>query len=256
MTPTAICAASDMDFTGQTAIVTGATRGIGKAITLALLARGATVYAVYGQDQQAAAALASQGQEYTSRLRLRQCNIASAGQVREFYAEIEGSGEALTILVNNAGIRKDAILAMMAAEQWHQVIDTNLHGTYLMSKPAVLLMLPHKYGRIITITSPAAYLGFAGQTNYGAAKAGQIGFTKSLAKETARKGITVNCVAPGFIDTGFLDGLSEDLRREYKSMVPMRRFGQPQDVAEAVLFLASRKAAYITGATLEVTGGL
>jgi 3-oxoacyl-[acyl-carrier protein] reductase len=144
----------------------------------------------------------------------------------------------------------------MDNSDWQQVIDVNLTGTFNMSKHAVMLMLKHKYGRIINITSPVAHLGFAGQTNYAASKAGQIGMTRSLAKETARKKITVNCVSPGFIATDFLDDLSDEQLAAYKNLVPMRRFGRPEEVADAVLFLAGPQASYITGSVLEVNGGL
>jgi 3-oxoacyl-[acyl-carrier protein] reductase len=144
----------------------------------------------------------------------------------------------------------------MDDESWQQVIDVNLSGTFYMSKQAVLLMMKQKYGRIINITSPVAHLGFAGQANYAASKAGQIGMTRTLAKETARKKITVNCVSPGFIATELLDDLSAEQLAAYKNMVPMRRFGTAEEVAEAVLFLAGAQASYITGTVLEVNGGL
>jgi len=145
---------------------------------------------------------------------------------------------------------------MMQSEDWHRVIDVNLTGTFNMSKQAVLLMMKQKYGRIIHITSPMAHMGFAGQTNYAASKAGQIGMMRSLSKETAKRKITVNCVSPGFIDTDLLDGLTADQFGQYKKMVPMKRFGKPEEVAAAVLFLAGEQASYISGAVLEVTGGL
>jgi len=144
----------------------------------------------------------------------------------------------------------------MKTDQWQRVLDTNLTGTFHMSKQAVLLMLKNKYGRIINITSPIARLGFTGQANYAASKAGQIALTKTLAKETARKKITVNAVSPGFISTDFIQDLDKDQLQSYKKSVPMRRFGTPEEVADAVLFLASKKAAYITGTVLEITGGL
>jgi 3-oxoacyl-[acyl-carrier protein] reductase len=160
------------------------------------------------------------------------------------------------VLVNNAGIRQDAVVALMDVNKWQKVLDVNLTGTFLMSKHAVLFMMQNKYGRIINITSPVARLGFTGQANYAASKAGQIALTKTLAKEVAKKKITVNCVSPGFIATDFLDGLSNELLAEYKKLVPMRRFGSVKDVANAVIFLAGKQASYITGTTLDVTGGL
>ena len=145
---------------------------------------------------------------------------------------------------------------MMPEEDWLRVIDVNLNGSYNMAKFAVMLMLKKKYGRIIFITSPMAYLGFAGQANYAASKAGQIGLMRSLSKETAKRKITVNCVSPGFIDTELISGLSPEKKAMYQKMVPIARFGTPEEVAAAVLFLAGRQAAYITGSVLEINGGI
>lgn len=245
-----------LEFSGATAIVTGATRGIGKAIAKALLDHGATVLGIYGGNTRAAEAFTIECKKFGERLRLYKCDISDEQQVSAFYKEVENSVPSVEILINNAGIRRDAVLALMSSADWHRVIDINLSGTFLMSKPAVMLMMKNKYGRIINITSPVAQLGFAGQANYAASKAGQIGLTKSLAKETAKKNITVNCVSPGFIATDFITDLSAEQLAGYKKMVPMRRFGTPEEVAEAVLFLASKKASYITGTVLEVDGGL
>lgn len=244
------------NFSGQTAIVTGATRGIGKAITRAFLDQGATVLGLYGGNTKAAEAFTSECKQFGNKLRLYKCDISDEDQVSAFYKEVEESVPSVEILINNAGIRRDAVLALMSSSDWNNVIDTNLNGTYLMSKPAVMLMMKNKYGRIINITSPVSYLGFAGQSNYAASKAGQIGLTKSLAKETAKKKITVNCVSPGFIATDFIDDLPADQLSSYKKMVPMRRFGTTAEVADAVLFLASKNASYITGTVLDVNGGL
>ncbi len=243
-------------FAGQTALVTGATRGIGKAIALSLLGQGARVYGTYAGNKAAAEAMLAECAPFGDRLELHQCNAANPVQVAALYQYLEEHCPSLDILINNAGIRRDAVLAMMATDDWQQVIDVNLSGTFLMTKPAILLMMKKKYGRIVTITSPVAHLGFAGQSNYAASKAGQIGLTKSLARETAKKNITVNCVSPGFIATDFIKDLSEEQLAAYKKMVPMRRFGTAQEVADAVLFLASPQAGYITGAVLEITGGL
>lgn len=243
------------DFTGQKAIVTGATRGIGRAIALALLERGATVIGLYGGNETAAGRLRDDCPA-PERLRLYRCDVSDYEAVRTLYEQIENEFDTIDILVNNAGIRRDGVLAMMKAEEWQRVIDVNLGGGFNMSKFAVQLMMKRKYGRIIFITSPMAHMGFAGQANYAASKAGQIGMMKSLAKEVAKRKITANCVSPGFIATDLLDDLPEDQVREYKKMVPARRFGTPAEVADAVLFLAGPKAAYINGSVLEVTGGL
>ncbi|GBE13207.1 3-oxoacyl-[acyl-carrier-protein] reductase FabG [bacterium BMS3Bbin14] len=244
------------DFTGQKAIVTGATRGIGRAIALALLERGATVIGLYGGNETAAGRLKDDCPAAPERLRLHRCDVSDYEAVRTLYEQIENEFDTIDILINNAGIRRDGVLAMMKAEEWQQVIDVNLGGGFNMSKFAVQLMMKRKYGRIIFITSPMAHMGFAGQANYAASKAGQIGMMKSLAKEVAKRKITANCVSPGFIATDLLDGLPAAQVQEYKKMVPVRRFGTPAEVADAVLFLAGPKAAYITGSVLEVTGGL
>ena len=242
------------EFTGRTAIVTGATRGIGRAVSESLLRYDCSVVGIYGSNHEEAERF--QDNWPASQLRLFCCNVADHDQVQRFYQDLEADFEVLDILINNAGIRRDAIVALMSSEQWQQVLDINLTGTFNMSKYAVPLMLRQKYGRIVNITSPSSYMGIQGQANYAASKAGQIGFTRTLAKEIARKKITANCVSPGFIQTELLDDLSAEQLTAYKKMVPMRRFGKVDEVVEAVLFLASEKASYITGSVLEVNGGL
>ena len=248
------------DFQGRRAVISGATRGIGKAIAKAFLEAGATVIGVYGSNRKAADSFIQEWEENASfkknRLFLHQCDISDDSSVLELFNGIEQQFDTIDILVNNAGIRRDAVLAMMQSDDWHRVIDVNLTGTFNMSKQAVLLMMKQKYGRIIHITSPMAHMGFAGQTNYAASKAGQIGMMRSLSKETAKRKITVNCVSPGFIDTDLLEGLTADQLSQYKKLVPMKRFGKPEEVAAAVLFLAGAQASYISGTVLEVTGGL
>lgn len=244
------------DFSNKKTVVTGATRGLGKAITMAFLQQGATVIGLYGQNRQSADALKKECGAYGDRLQLHQCDVSDYEAVEKFFTRIEKEFDTIDILINNAGIRRDSVLAMMPREDWNRVIDINLSGSYNMAKFAVQLMVKQKYGRIIFITSPMAHLGFAGQANYAASKAGQIGMMKSLSKETAKRKITVNCVSPGFIETELIEDLSSDQVKEYKKMVAMRRFGTPAEVADAVLFLAGDKAAYITGSVLDVNGGL
>lgn len=243
-------------FQDKKIIVTGATRGIGKTIANCFLDAGATVIGIYAGNRDAAEQFLAEASGKVQNLSLYQCDISDKEQVKSFYEAIEHRFQFIDILINNAGIRKDAIVALMKEEEWQQVIDINLTGTFLMSKHAVPLMMQQKFGRIINITSPMSYLGFAGQANYAASKAGQIGLTKSLSKETAKKKITVNCVSPGFIDTDLIKDLSKEQLAAYKKLIPMKRFGNPEDVAEAVIFLASDKASYITGAVIEITGGL
>ncbi len=244
------------DWKGQKAIVTGATRGIGRAVTLALLEGGARVCGVYGGNEAAAAELAALCAPAGDRLRLHKVDVSDYQAVQTLYTQVEQEFETLDILVACAGIRRDGALAMMKREDWQRVIDVNLTGCYTMAKFGVQLMMKQKYGRIVFITSPMGHLGFAGQANYAASKAGQVGMMKALSKEVAKRKITVNCVSPGFIDTDFLQGLTDARIREYKKMVPVRRFGTPEEVVAAVLFLAGESAAYINGSVLEVTGGL
>lgn len=245
------------DFSNQTAVVTGGTRGIGRGISETFLQAGARVHALYaGNDTAAAAFRQAQPAGVAERLFLHRVDVADYAAVEAFYRGLEAGGESLQILVNNAGIRRDGVVGMLAAADWQAVLNTNLTGTYHMSKFAVQLMMRERYGRIIAITSPAGRFGFEGQANYAAAKAGQVAFTRSLSKEVARRGITVNCVSPGFIDTDFIAGLSAEQLKAYRDQVPLKRFGSPAEVAYAVQFLAAREAAYITGTTLEVTGGL
>ena len=244
------------DFTGQIILITGATRGIGKAIAETFLRAGGTVAGVYSGNDEAAKKFATHNEQYASRFSLHKCNVSNENEVGALFTELQSKYSRLDILINNAGIRRDAVLALMDSEKWQSVIDVNLTGTYLMSKQAVLFMMQNKFGRIINITSPVARLGFSGQANYAASKAGQIAMSKSLAKEVAKKKITVNCVSPGFIATDFIDDLPKEQLAEYKKLVPMRRFGTVDDVANAVIFLAGKSSNYITGTTLEVTGGL
>jgi 3-oxoacyl-[acyl-carrier protein] reductase len=244
------------EFTGQKVVVTGATRGLGRAISLAFLQEGATVVGLYGGNAKTAEDFQKQCMVYGDLLQLYQCDVSDYQAVEQLYGRIEQKFDTIDILVNNAGIRRDSVLAMMKEDDWRRVIDVNLTGSYIMAKFAVQLMMKQKYGRIIYITSPMAHMGFAGQANYAASKAGQIGMMKSLSKETAKRKITVNCVSPGFIATELIDDLSPEQLSEYKKMVPMRRFGTPGEVADAVLFLAGPKASYINGAVLDVNGGL
>jgi 3-oxoacyl-[acyl-carrier protein] reductase len=245
-----------LEFEGKKAVVTGATRGIGKAVSEALLAGGATVIGLYGGNRQAAEAFAAEHARYGQQLRLHQVDVSDYQAAAGFFTKVEEEFDTLDILVNNAGIRRDSVLAMMKEEDWRRVVDVNLTGGYIMAKLAVPLMMKQKYGRIVFITSPMAHLGFPGQSNYAASKAGQVGLMKSLAKEVAKRKITVNCVSPGFIATDFIDDLPEAQIKEYKKKVPAGRFGTPAEVAEAVLFMLSSRAAYVNGAVLEITGGL
>lgn len=244
-------------FNGQTVVVTGGTRGLGKAMTLAFLNEGATVFATYRSNEAAALALRDQCAEHGERLQLASFDVGDYAACEGFWDGMdERAPGGVDVLVSNAGLRRDGVLAMMPKEDWDAVLQTNLGGTYNMCKFGVQNMMRQRYGRIIIVTSPAGSFGFAGQGNYAASKAGQVGLMRALCKEVAKRKITVNCVSPGFIDTELIADLPEALRKEYIATIPVKRFGSPEDVAYAVQCLAAKDASYITGTTLEVTGGL
>ncbi|HBC89745.1 MAG TPA: beta-ketoacyl-ACP reductase [Lentisphaeria bacterium] len=242
------------DFKEYNVVVTGGTRGIGKAVTEAFLKAGASVTAIFHGNQAAADQLKQAWAGHP--LEIVKFDISDYSQAESFYKEYDAKHKSLEVLVNNAGIRKDNVLGMMPPQDWNAVIATNLTGTFNMSKFAVQKMMQNKFGRIINITSPSGKFGFAGQSNYAAAKAGQVALTMSLAKETARRGITVNAVSPGFIDTEFIGDLPEEAKKAFIQQIPLKRFGRPEEVANAILFLASKESSYVTGSVLEVTGGL
>ena len=244
------------DFTGRVAVVTGGTRGIGAAITKGLLEGGATVFALYASNDAAADAFKASLGPLGERLSLVCCDVADYASVEAFFAEFDRRHDALDILVNSAGIRRDNVLAMMPREAWDRVLDVDLGGCFNMFKLGVQRMLSKRYGRLIGISSLSGRMGIEGQANYAAAKAGQVAMVKSMAKEVARRKITVNCVAPGFIGTDFIAELPEEQAATYRASIPMKRFGTAEEVASAVLFLASEQASYITGTVLEVAGGL
>jgi 3-oxoacyl-[acyl-carrier protein] reductase len=237
------------------ALVTGASRGIGHAIALALASAGARVIGTATTAEGAGklgAALASHG--YNGRGAV--LDASDGASVEALLAELETAGELPTILVNNAAITRDTLLLRMKLEDWDRVIATNLTAVFRLSKGCVRRMMKERRGRIINLTSVVGLTGNPGQANYAAAKAGLLGFTKSLAQELASRGITVNAVAPGFIDTDMTRGLTEEQRTALLTRVPLGRLGAPEDVAAAVVFLASPQASYITGETLHVNGGM
>ncbi|MCE9593583.1 MAG: SDR family oxidoreductase [Planctomycetes bacterium] len=246
-----------MSFEGQTAVVTGGTRGIGRAITLDLAAQGARVIAVYKGNEAGSSALLAEAARFDGRVTAERVDVADHDAVRGFWQKLDETIESgVQILVHGSGIRRDRVLAMMSREEWRDVLATNLDGTYHMAKFAALHMLARRYGRIVLVTSPARDQGFEGQANYSASKAGQVGLARSLARETAARGITVNCVSPGFIDTELLADLDAETKKKHAASVPLKRFGRPEEVAFAVRMLVSREASYVTGTVLDVTGGL
>ncbi len=244
------------NFNGQTVIVTGGTRGIGRGITEAFLAEGATVVATYARNDDAAKKFKEEQVQFGEKLILRKFDVSKSEECESFFTEIENIVPSIEILINNSGIRKDGLTASMPESDWDMVLDINLKGTFNMSKFAVLHMMKNRYGRIINMSSIGGALGLSGQANYAASKAGQIAMSKTLSKEVAKRKITVNNIAPGFIETELIADLPEDQVKEYKKTVPMKRFGTVSEVASAVKFLASKEASYITGTTLEVSGGL
>ncbi len=244
------------DFSDQTVVVTGGTRGIGGAISEAFLNAGAKVIANYAGNDEAAQAFAEANSATGDRLSLVKFDVSDVAAVEEFFLGFSDTYGSLQALVNNAGIRRDAILPMMGTDEWQRVIDVNLSGTAYMCKYAVQQMMSERYGRIINITSPCGHFGFEGQANYAASKAGVLGMTRSLSKEVAKRKITVNCLSPGFVETELIADLPPELADEYRRMVPAKRFAKPDEIAHGALFLATREAAYITGTTLEITGGL
>lgn len=245
------------EIAGQTAVVTGGTRGIGAAISEALLEDGCRVFALYQGNEDAARAFATRNARFEGHLALQRLDVSDCAAVERFWTELETRApDGVQILINNAGIRRDAIVGSMKPEDWARVLDVNLSGSFHMSKFAVLNMMRRRYGRIVMITSPSAQHGFQGQAAYAASKAGLQGLMRSLAREVAKRKITVNCVSPGFIDTELLHDLSDEQKAEHLEMVPLKRFGTVQEVAYAVLALCSPRAAYIHGTTLEVTGGI
>jgi len=193
---------------------------------------------------------------HADRLDLNKFDVANYSEVEKFFRLVEEKHGPFQILVNSSGVRHDSVVGLMNESDWQQVIDTNLTGTFNVCKQAVLALMRQRYGRIILITSPIGKFGFAGQSNYAASKAGQVAFTRSLSREVASREITVNCVSPGFIETDFIADLSEEQRKGYIGMIPLKRFGTAEEVARSVLFLASRESSYITGSVNEVTGGL
>ncbi len=240
------------ELTGKTALVTGATGGIGGAIARALHKQGATV-AISGTRREALDQLAA---ELRNRVHVLPCNLGDKEQVEALVPQAEEKMEKLDILVANAGITKDNLFVQLRDEDWESVIDINLTSTFRLSRAAMKTMMRRRYGRIIGITSVVGVTGNPGQGNYTAAKAGMIGMMKSIAKEYARRGVTANCVAPGFIATPMTDKLNDKQREAILQMVPANRLGTPEDVASAVVYLASDEAAYMTGQTLHVNGGM
>lgn len=240
---------------GEIALVTGASRGIGRAVALALGRAGATV-AGTATTQAGASRIDDCLREVGCEGLGLELNVTDQASIDAALKQLNGGLGAPTILVNNAGITRDNLLMRMKDAEWDEVIDTNLSSLYRLSKACLRGMTKARKGRIVNISSVVGAMGNGGQTNYAATKAGMIGFTKSLAREVGSRGITVNCVAPGFIETDMTRGLDEVQRERLQSSVPLGRLGDPDDIAATVAFLASEQAGYITGETIHVNGGM
>lgn len=240
----------------KVAIVTGASRGIGRAIALALAKSGADVVVNYAGSEQAAHGVAQEIEKMGRKALVIQADVANGEQVAHMVQQTLDAFGKVDILINNAGITRDNLLMRMKDDEWDQVIDTNLKGVYNCIKAVTRPMMKQRSGRIINISSVVASLGNPGQSNYVAAKAGVIGLTKAVAREMASRGITVNAVAPGFIETDMTSKLSEDIQAGLLNQIPLQRLGKPEDIAHIVRFIASEQSGYITGQTFHVDGGM
>ena len=244
-----------MDLTGKVAVVTGASRGIGRAIALRLAEAGADVV-VTATSQEGADATAAELASRGGKSLAVKTDVSIAAEVEALFQAAVATFGKVDILVNNAGITKDGLLVRMKEDDWDGVLDVNLKGMFLCTREAAKLMTKARYGRIINISSIVGEMGNAGQANYSASKAGMIGFTKSVARELAKRNITVNAVTPGFIETDMTNALSEKVREGLLQQIPLERLGTADDIANAVCFLASGLSDYITGQVLSVNGGM
>ncbi|KIL44853.1 3-ketoacyl-ACP reductase [Jeotgalibacillus soli] len=245
-----------MKLEGKVALVTGASRGIGREIALQLARNGANVAVNYSGSQEKAEQVAKEIQEMGRKAFVIQANVADTDQVQGMIKQTIDELGKIDILVNNAGVTRDNLLIRMKDDEWDDVMSINLKGVFLTTKAVSRSMMKQRSGRIINISSIVGVTGNPGQANYVAAKAGVIGLTKTTAKELSSRGITVNAVAPGFIETDMTDKLTVEIQDEMKKQIPLARFGQPEDIANVVVFLASDDASYMTGQTLHVDGGM
>ncbi len=245
-----------MDFNGKVALITGSSRGIGKSVAKDLASKGAFVIINYSSNEQAAQSVKDEIESKGGKCEIRGFDVSSYSQVNDEIDSIVKDHGELNFLVNNAGITRDTLLMRMKEEDWDDVINVNLKGVFNCTKAASKYMVKQKSGRIVNISSVVGEMGNPGQSNYSATKAGIIGFTKSVSRELASRNITVNSVAPGFIETDITSGLSDKVKEHYLGQIPLSRFGSPEDVSGVVSFLLSDAASYITGEVIRVNGGM
>jgi len=245
-----------MQLKGKTAVVTGGSRGIGRSIALELAAKGANVVVNYTSRYEAALSVVREIEEFGVSGMAVKADVSKAEEVENLVNEVLNKFGGIDILINNAGITRDNLIIRMTEQEFDEVINTNLKGAFICTKAVSRVMIKQKSGKIINVSSIVGIIGNAGQSNYAAAKAGLIGFTKSMAKELAKRGINVNAVAPGFIQTDMTSVLTDKVKEELINSIPQKRIGMPEDVAKAVLFLASEYSDYITGQVIHIDGGM